>query len=163
MHQSQPSKITCKHCGGSHCFEEETAGSDGSEVTSYMCIDCGYTTTTLNVEGSEVIQYYEETTAQLIKDLRWVDDTNLVWYPLVLNFPSVGIIFPDGHNKEDWWWTTAPAVDVSEEEKAKYPVPGTQGQYYKRRVDMNQRKSFPKNQFREASKHVGFIISEDLA
>lgn len=162
MHQSQPSKITCKHCGGSQCFKEDTIGPDGNAATSYMCVDCGYTTTTLNVEGSEMVQFYEETTAQLIKDLRWVDDENLVWYPIVLNFPSVGIIFPDGQNSSDWWWTTAPAVDVTEEEKTKYPVPGVEGQYYKRRVDMSQRKSFPKNEFYDACKHVGFIVSEDL-
>ena len=98
MHQSdnQPAKVTCKHCGAAdRCFKEDTIGPDGTKATSYMCVSSGYTTTTLNVEGSPTITYYEEETAQLIKDLRWVDNKNLVWYPIVLNFPNVGIIFPD--------------------------------------------------------------------
>ena len=161
--QEQPEKIVCKHCGQHTCYKENTELPDGSKATSYMCVSCGYTTTSLNTDGSPTIQQYEETTAKLIKDLRWVDDKNLVWYPIVLNFPNVGIIFPDGNSKLDWWWTTAPSVDVSEEEKEKYPIPGSDSQYYKKRVDMTQKEKFASTQFNDACKHVGFIINEDLA
>lgn len=164
MSQSQPDKVTCKHCGAvDRCFKEETVGPDGSQATSYMCVNCGYTTTSLNVEGSPTITYYEEETAQLIKDLRFVDDKNLVWYPIVLNFPNVGIIFPDGTNKLDWWWTTAPAVDIPKKEQSKYPIPGTDGQYYQKRVDMAQQAKFSPGEFYDACKHVGFIINEEFA
>ncbi len=166
MHQSdnQPAKVTCKHCGAAdRCFKEDTIGPDGTKATSYMCVSCGYTTTTLNVEGSDTITYYEEETAQLIKDLRWVDDKNLVWYPIVLNFPNVGIIFPDGSSKLDWWWSTAPAVDIPKDEQKKYPIPGSDGQYYQKRVDMKQQAQFAPGEFYEACKHVGFIINEEFA
>ncbi len=160
---NQPNKITCPHCGAAErCFEEHTTAPDGSQATSYMCVSCGYTTTTLNVEGSETIQMYEENTAQLIKSLRWVDDRNLVWYPLVLNFPNVGIIFPDGNNALDWWWSTAPAIDIPQNERSKYPIPGTDGQYYTKRVDMTQQAKFSAGEFYDACKHVGFIVNEDL-
>tara|TARA_R110000744_G_scaffold1628_6_gene5799 strand:+ start:2383 stop:2880 length:498 start_codon:yes stop_codon:yes gene_type:complete len=158
----QPEKVTCKHCGGHRCYKEDTTLPEGDSATSYMCVDCGYTTTSLNVEGSPTITQYEEHTAKLIKDLRWVDDKNLVWYPIVLNFPSVGIIFPDGNNKLDWWWTTAPSVDVKEEEKEKYPIPGSDGMYYNKRVDINKKEKFASTQFYEACKSVGFIINEDV-
>jgi len=157
-----PEKVTCKHCGGQRCYKEHTEIGDGSKATSYMCVDCGYTTTSLNTDGSPTIEQYEETTAKLIKDLRWVDDKNLVWYPIVLNFPNVGIIFPEGTSKLDWWWTTAPSVDVAEAEKTKYPVPGAEGQYYKKRVDMTKKEKFASTQFYEACKHAGFILNEDV-
>lgn len=163
MHQSQPNKIICKHCGEHHCFEEETQTQDGQMAKSYMCTNCGYTTTTLNVEGGGVVTGYEEQTAQIIKDLRWVDDENLVWYPIVLNFPSVGIIFPQGTSKDDWSWVTAPAVLIPEEDRQKYPIPGSEGEFYKKKVDMSQQKQFAADKFYDACKHVGFIISEDLA
>ena len=42
MSQSQPDKVTCKHCGAvDRCFKEETVGPDGSQATSYMCVNCG--------------------------------------------------------------------------------------------------------------------------
>jgi len=81
-HQSasstEPTKVICPHCGSPECFEDTQTIPDGEVVTSYMCMDCGYTTSTLNVEGSQVIKHYEDTTAELIKELRWVDDKNLV-------------------------------------------------------------------------------------
>ena len=123
-----------------------------------MCMECGYTSTTLNEEGSLVVETYEQGTAELIKDLRWVDpNTNLVWYPIVLNFPSFGIIFPDGTNKDNWAWRAAPAVDISEEEQKKYPIPGQKDQYYTKRIDMNSSELFEADQFYDACKFLGFI------
>tara|TARA_R110000803_G_scaffold48532_5_gene100824 strand:+ start:4698 stop:5084 length:387 start_codon:yes stop_codon:yes gene_type:complete len=127
-----------------------------------MCTSCGYTTTTLNKVGSETVIGYEEQTAQIIKDLRWVDDEDLVWYPIVLNFPSVGIIFPQGTSKDSWSWITAPATLIPEADKQKYPIPGSDGEYYKKKVDMEQQKDFAPDQFYNACKHVGFIVSEEL-
>jgi hypothetical protein len=123
-----------------------------------MCLECGYTTTTLNVEGSAVVQQIEESTAELIKDLRWVDTkTNLVWYPIVLNFPSFGIIFPDGTSKDSWGWRAAPAVEISAEDREKYPIPGQPGEFYTKRVDMGQGQLFASEDFYTACKFLGFI------
>lgn len=161
-HQSvsstEPNKIVCPHCGSHNCFEEIQTLPDGTEVKSYMCLECGYTTTTLNVDGSSVIKGYEESTAELIKALRWVDPkTNLVWYPIVLNFPSFGIIFPDGTGADDWSWKAAPAIDIPTEEQKNYPIPGQKDQYYTRRIDMGKGQTFANNDFYNACKFLGFI------
>ena len=34
MHQSQPSKIVCKHCGDHSCFEEETQNKNQKKSSS---------------------------------------------------------------------------------------------------------------------------------
>lgn len=156
---TDPIKITCPHCGSHECFEESQAMEDGETVNSYMCMGCGYTSSTLNKIGSKVIESYEETTAELIKELRWIDENGLVWYPTVLNFPSFGIIFPDGTSKEDWKWTTAPAVDIPVEEQKNYPIPGVKDQFYTRRVDLKAGKTFPSTDFYAACKDLGFIQS----
>jgi len=153
---TEPTKIKCPHCGEDHCFEESQT-LDGQEVISYMCVSCGYTSTTLNEEGSSLISGYEETTAELIKELRWVDSNNKVWYPLVLNFPSFGIIFPDGTSKDDWCWMAAPAVDIPVEDQKKYPIPGQKDAYYTRRVDMEKGLRFDNKEFYNACKFIGFI------
>lgn len=154
----EPSKITCPHCGSNECFTQMEGMPDGSVVESYLCMECGYTSTTLNKIDSNIIKQYEETTAELIKALRWVDPkTNLVWYPIVLNFPSYGIIFPDGVSETDWKWKAAPAVDIPQEEREKYPIPGQSGQYYERRIDMKQGKDFAPTNFFDACQFLGFI------
>ena len=104
MEDSNPIKTTCPHCGGAQCFEENQTIPGASEgdtdqlVTSWMCMDCGYTSTTLNEEGSEVIQGYEDSTAELIKDLRWVDpstnDDNSGIVAVHLSTPS-GVVMLD--------------------------------------------------------------------
>lgn len=163
MEHTEPIKMQCPHCGGTDCFEETqtipTPMGDGEqEVTSWMCMDCGYTSTSLNEDGSPIVEGYELTTAELIKDLRWVDPaTNLVWYPIILNFPSFGIIFPDGTSKNDWTWMAAPAIDISEEERQKYPIPGQPGEFYARRISMEEGEHFLKDQFYDACRFIGFV------
>lgn len=156
-----PIKVECPHCGSSQCFKDtqdlEQPGKMPESVDSYMCVDCGYTTTTLNVEGSQTIKEYEETTAELIKDLRWIDQNNLVWYPIILNFPSFGIIFPNGTSKDNWNWTAAPAIDIPAEDQKNYPIPGHTDKFYTRRIDMKLGKSFANNDFYNACKFIGFI------
>jgi Zn ribbon nucleic-acid-binding protein len=156
----EPIKVKCPHCGANECFEETQTMPDNTTVKSYMCVSCGYTSTTLNEVGSQVIKHYEENTAEIIKDLKWVDpNTNLIWYPIVLNFPSFGIIFPDGTGVHDWTWKAAPAIDIPEEDQKKYPIPGETDKFYTRKVNMEAGKSFAKDDFYNACKFLGFIQS----
>ena len=155
---TEPTKIVCPHCGAHECFEDTQKIDLETEVSSYMCISCGYTSTTLNVEGAPTITEYEELTAELMKDLRWVDpNTNLVWYPIVINFPSFGIIFPDGTGRDDWGWTAAPATEIPLDRQKEYPIPGQLGQFYTKKIDMEKGQKFNSNHFYDACKFIGFI------
>jgi hypothetical protein len=153
----EPTKIICPHCNSNQCFEDTQKDPSGIEVSSYMCVSCGYTSTTLNHESSEMIKQYEESTAELVRDLRWIDSKGFVWYPIILNFPSFGIIFPDGTDKDNWSWKAAPAVEVKPEDQKKYPIPGQKDQYYTKRIDMAAGKEFKSNEFYDACKFIGFI------
>lgn len=146
-------KIVCPHCGSHNCFVEEING-----VKSYLCMECGYSTNGYFKEGSESLIANEMSLPELFKELRWVDpQTNLVWFPTVLNFPTIGIVFPDGTNKDDWKWRAAPAVDVPQEEQMNYPIPGQPGQFYTKKVSMEASRLFLSDQFYQACKYVGFI------
>jgi len=126
-----------------------------------MCLDCGYTSTSLNLEDSPIVRQYEETAPELFKLLRWIDpQTKLVWYPIVLNFPSFGMIFPDGTSVENWQWMSAPAVDIPFNDQKKYPIPGAPNKYYTKRVDLKKGKYFPPDQFYQAAKFIGFVQSD---
>ena len=161
----EPAKIICPHCGGNQCFEEHQVIDNKltkkeEVVQSWMCVDCGYTSTSLNIQGSEVIEQYNDTTAELIKELAWIDsNTNLVWYPIVLNFPTFGIIFPDGTSKDEWKWMAAPAVDIAEKSQINFPITGQPGKFHTRRVDIESGKHFDKEEFTQACKFIGFLQS----
>jgi len=159
MEQTTPEKIECPHCGSNNCFiESNYAEITPEKISSYMCMGCGYSSTTLNTADSAMIAEYESVTPQIMVDLKWIDPaTNLVWYPTVLNFPNLGIVFPDGVDASNWSWRSAPAVDIPVEEQKKYPIPGKEGEFYTRRVDMTSSKLFAKEEFSKACEFIGLI------
>lgn len=154
--ESNNSKVVCPHCGSHNCFHEEV----GDGLTSYLCMGCGYTSNDLFKTGTEELQAYEQPMPELYKAVKFEDtERGITWYPTVLNVPSLGIVFVDGTTPEDWRWKAAAAVDVADNEKEKYPVPGKPGEFYTKRLDMNTAKDFERTQFTEACKYVGLIKS----
>jgi len=155
--QIQEKKITCPHCGSSNCFQEDHEIQD-KIVESFLCMGCGYTTTSVNTTDSEFIKQFEDTCPQLFKDIKFTDPkTGYIWYPTVLNFPEHGLVFPDGADAFDWKWRAMPIVPVSEDEKEKYPIPGEEGKFYESRVDVDSSKLFERNQFQDACKFLNII------
>lgn len=157
----QDKKITCPHCGSQNCFQEEYSVSENT-LSSYLCMGCGYTTTTMNTVDSEFVMEFEQSCPDLFKDIRFHDkDTNLIWYPTVLNFAEYGLIFPDGTNADDWKWRAVPVVPISEEEKDKYPIPNEPGKFYETKADMNSSKVFEQLEFSDACSFLNIIQKYD--
>jgi len=144
-------KIVCPHCGGSECFE-----SQYKEKQSYLCIDCGYTSNSDFVVGSDIIAEVEQNTAQIIKDLKFEDtDRNLYWYPAVIQLPGKGIIAPEG-SPEEWMWISIPISAIPEDELINYPVEGHPGKYYETRLDIESKATHLT--FLEACDEMGVLI-----
>ena len=63
------------------------------------------------------------------------------------------MVFIDGTSKNDWKWSAALAIELTEEEKTsgKYPV----GQTHK--VDMNSIRKFDQKEFMDALETIGFF------
>jgi transcription elongation factor Elf1 len=151
-------KINCPRCNSSNCFREDYK-VEKNEVSSYMCMGCGYTTTSLYKKNSEMIGVYEEQCPDLFKDIKYHDkDTDLLWYPIVLNFPDKGLIFPDGTNAFDWQWRAVPVVKVDDSEKEKYPIPNKPGEYYETKADMENSRLYPQSSFQDACKYLKIIV-----
>jgi len=89
--------------------------SDG--VDSYMDFGSGFTTTTLMTEGSEIVKTTIETSPELFKDLRKVDNEGRVWFPATITIPGNGMVFADGTDKDDWEALGVLSVPVSELKK----------------------------------------------
>lgn len=150
-------KVDCPHCTSKNCFKEDYDHGD-EKVSAYLCMSCGYTTTSLHKKDSQFIADYEATFPELFKDLKFVDETDVVWYPMVLNFPTLGLVFPDGTSSLNWSWRAVPVVPVGEEERDKYPIPGEEGKFYETKADMEGSRLYPQGQFYEACKFLGIIV-----
>lgn len=152
-------KVICPRCGSKNCFQEDYKVESNS-VSSFMCMGCGYTTTSLYKIGSEIVQQFEESLPELFKAIKYNDSTSdLVWYPIVLNFPDKGLIFPDGTNSFDWQWRAVPVKEVAEEDKNKYPIPDKPGEFYETKADMESSRLYPQSGFQDACKYLSIIES----
>ena len=133
-------KNKCGHCG----LEDTCAINVEQGVIAITCLECGFTTNSYMVEGTETWEKLSEGFPQLIKDLGHMDEDKLMWYPSVINLKGIGILFPEGKSIENWYWSVAPAVRITEEEKSKFP----KGQEYK--TDYSQVQHFPKESYKLA-------------
>ena len=91
--------------------------------------------------------------------LRHEDETGQVWFPSTVNLPTQGMVFANGSTTENWKWAAVKAIEVTEEEKLKYPIPGKKDKYYKHRMDMTTMKQFEERDFMEALSYIGVLPS----
>ena len=90
--------IDCKRCGGNACYEQNI----NDQIKTWMCFGCGFTTSTLLVEGSQQVKDAQETSPELYKDLLYTDQDKNVWIPATIILPEKGMVFADGSNSKDW-------------------------------------------------------------
>jgi hypothetical protein len=108
-------------------------------------------------EGEE---FYNEQIAvlpDLYKDIMFTDKDGMIWFPTAVNMPQNGMVFYNGTTKENAKWAAVKAVEVTEEEKEKYPIKGKPGEFYQWRMDMTTMKPFEMKDFMEALSFIGVI------
>ena len=143
----------CPRCGGDANYVDEV----NENISTQFCFSCGFQTNSLMKEGEA---FYEEQLSilpELYKDLLFTDEEGKIWMPTTINVPTQGMVFANGSSKEQWNWAAVKAVPVKEEEKEKYPIPGKQGEYYERRMDMTTLEGFPEREFMEALSYIGVL------
>jgi len=143
-------KLTdCKRCGGNACYEQNIS----EDLTTWLCMGCGFTTSTQLEEGGQLHTTTIETSPELYKDLSYVDDTKKVWVPSTITLPAKGMVFIDGTSKSDWQWSAVKAVLISEEDRKLRDYP--EGQTIK--MDMKNAQKFDQKGFMDALELIGFF------
>lgn len=145
--------ITCPHCESDACYVTENSPT----VKTYSCFGCGFTSNSLMKEGEE---FYNEQIAvlpELYKDVMFTDADKMIWMPITVNMPENGMVFYNGASKKDAKWAAVKAIEVTEEEKEKYPIKSKPGEFYKFRMDMTTIKSFEMKDFMEALSYIEVI------
>lgn len=144
--------VDCKRCGGNACYEQVLTPDEIKDtITTWLCMGCGFTTSTLMTKGSKVVKDAIETAPELYKDLLFEDTSGNIWLPSTLTLPGKGMVFVDGVDKQNWKWAAAKAIEIVEEEKNKYP----EGQTHK--MDMQNIKHFNQKEFMDALEMIGFF------
>lgn len=137
--------VECKRCGGNACYEQNV----GEDITTWMCMGCGFTTSTLMTKDGEVVKNAIETSPELYKDLMFEDTDKRVWLPATITLPEKGMVFIDGASKQEWKWAAVKAIPLQEGDKKV-----SEGQTHK--MDMKNVKHFKQKDFMDALENIGF-------
>lgn len=136
------SLVQCPLCGSPYCYQSIHEG-----LASWKCLSCGFTTNSNMMKNTELVKAHEDTLPKLYIDIKKIDESGLVWYPIAVDKiqEGKGIVFVNGTSKDDWHWTYAPSVLVKKEEQEKFKT--KDGKYLLYKTDMKNAKNFDKNQF----------------
>ena len=140
--------VECKRCGGNACYEQHI----DENTTTWLCMGCGFTTSTMMLEDSKLVADLMETSPELYKDLLFKDDTNRIWAPSTITLPGKGMVFIDGNNKDNWKWAAVKALEITEEDRKLKQYP--EGQTHK--MDMPNVRHFEQRDFMDALEVIGF-------
>ena len=139
---------TCKRCGGNACYEQKV----NDDITTYLCMGCGFTTSTLLKEGSEQVDNAVTTSPELYKDLMFKDQDGFIWLPSTITLPEKGMVFIDGKSKTDWNWSAVKAIEITKKDRELKQYPADQ----KYRMDVKNSKLFGQKEFMDALEVIGF-------
>jgi hypothetical protein len=146
-------KLTiCDRCQGDACYVTPL----NELKNNYFCFSCGFQTNDLMKGGEFDFETYEESLPELYKDLKNTDSEKRVWYPITINIQDKGTVFANGKNKYDWQWAGVKAIEVNEEEKGKFKIPGTED-YYTHKTDIKSLKNYSQGDFIEALDYINFF------
>ena len=115
-------------------------------------LDTGYFTREKFLIGDDSCLDYEETIPEVVKDTK-KEYNGRVWYLTTITLPA-GTLFPKKSN-DGIDWCVAPVVDIDISESKRYPIPGSNGEYYQTRVAIEDAKKFKK--FKEALVYLGML------
>lgn len=140
--------VECNRCGGNACYEQHI----NETTTTWLCMGCGFTTSTMMLEGGKLLQELMETSPELYKDLLFTDSNSRVWAPSTITLPGKGMVFLDGNNKDNWRWAAVKAIEITKEDREIKQYP--EGQTH--RMDMSNAKYFGQREFMDALEIIGF-------
>lgn len=138
--------VTCRRCEGNACYEQIIS----EDVTTWLCMGCGFTTSTLLTEDSSVHNSAKQSSPELYNDLAFKDDEGYIWYPATITVPEKGMVFIDGTSSNDWQWSAVKAIRIQDSERDKFP----EGQDF--RMDMQNVSHFNKKDFMDALEAIDF-------
>ena len=132
---------------------------ENTNIESRICMESGYTTNERLKIDSVDITKYESTITEYMRTMKYTDDElGCIWYPTFINFPG-GMVYCEAGDNE-LVWKTASVVEMSDEERLKYPIPNKEGEYFTSRLDVENAKTYDKYDFKTALDELYSLIKE---
>jgi hypothetical protein len=72
------------------------------------------------------------------------------------------MLYIKGKSKDDYKWEIARIVQVTGEERLKYPIPNREEEYYTSRLDVENATIFDKDNFKDALDTLYKIVKETI-
>jgi len=158
--------IKCNRCEGDACYVQKV-----NKITLYSCYGCGFQTSTVMKKGEKFLEEQMDILPDLYKALLGEDKEGLIWMPQTVNLPQSGMVFAiaakefgeEGAevNQDNYEWAAVKAVEITEKEKQKFPIPGKKDEFYEWRMDMTTEKRFSHKDFVEALDYIGVFSAEE--
>jgi len=146
--------VVCKRCGSDACYAQEVNES----ITNYQCMGCGFISNSLMKPNSEFMLQQLEVLPELYKDILFTDSEDYIWMPSTVNIPTMGMVFINGADKNNWHWAAVKAVQITEGEKEAFKK--KDGTYYEWKMDMETIKTFPEREYIEALEYIGVFSKQ---
>ena len=143
----------CPLCGerSLSIMEQEKSIQQDSQIAenkntfkNLQCLNCGYASSDKFIGNKSDNEEYSKLTTEM-QD--WaVEQDDRIWIPAMLTLPF-GMVYPLNvdnmvNHKTEMKWHFANMIEISEEEKEKYPVEGQEGKFYERRIDVDNAKIY---------------------
>ena len=149
-------KITCPNCfNEERCFQD-TQEVSGSEFSSYMCFNCGFTSNSAYKWETPELKNAQVGATQLMNDIAHYDEEReIMWFPSVLNMGKLGVIYPEG-TQNNWTYKLAEVRPLTELEKKDDKYEG-----HDSILDVEGAKEYGQYEFLDACKEMGIIRELD--
>ena len=159
-------KTTCINCNSENIQIEDD---------NIICLKCGFHTSKLYNDDIDIVNNdFDELTKneknknnpllnyyaglpKIVKDLKIKDcETNQFWFPIILNIPGKGVLYPDGVSTVKWNWSYIPEIVIPIFERINYPIKERDNEYHETRLDMENAVQFDKLDFSNAVTKLGY-------
>ena len=142
---------------GNKCVLEEANPHNNS--ISYLCMESGFTSSENLIDESEFQTGYEKHLTELMISCKIIDDDNRAWYPTFMQVPG-GMLYAEGKSSKNWGWKVAQIIPIIGDERLQYPMPGKENEYHTSRLDVENAKTYDKNDFELALNELYSIVKK---
>ena len=142
---------------GNKCVVEEAHPTTNS--TSYLCMESGFTSHEHLIDDSEFQEKYEKNLTDLMLSCKVLDEDKKAWYPTFMQLPG-GMLYAEGKSAQSWKWKVAKIIPIWGDERLNYPIPGQEDKYYTSKLDVDNAKTYDKEDFENALNELYSIVKE---
>ena len=141
---------------GNKCVLEEANEHD--DTVSYLCMESGFTSHEKLIDDTEFQKKYEKHLTDLMISCKVLDDKR-AWYPTFMQMPG-GMLYAEGESNQSWKWKVAQIIPIIGDERLNYPVLGKEKEYHTSRLDVDNAKTYDKNNFTTALDELYSIVKQ---